>query len=431
MLRDVLVSVDVRYPESRAEVALAFLSRGALLRLRGTGFVERPADEVDHAVLAQIDACFTAGKGLTFVDPARAFCFHDQNLLLSLAAGDPRRVCQGLAFHACNLAVPGGSSAARALRVLDQARALAARLGDPYLRGLVESCTAGTYMCLGRWKDTVEAVARAHTTFRAQCSGVAWEIEGGNVISEVSLLWMGRLRELGAFVQGHVREALDRGDLFGATYARMHTWYAPIAEDDPARAHAEMRDAIARWSRGGFHIMHFWALYGEAAYDLYAGDAAGARARLHARWRDLEGSDVLRVQFHRVWMSFLRAATAVGAAREARGARRARLIAEAERVAASLAAEGVPYALPGAALTRAGILASRGRREEALPDLEAAIAGFRVADMALHAACARRRKGEILGGEEGRRLVAEADAVLEGQGIARPSRWAEMIAPGF
>src|SRR5262249_32135466 len=149
---------------------------------------------------------------------------------------------------------------------------------------------------------------------RRSCSGVAWEIEGGVIFSEVSLLWMGRLRELQDFARDHVREALDRGDLFAATYARMHTWYAPIAADDPARAHAEMRDAIARWSRDGFHIMHFWALYGESAYDLYAGEPLRARARLIERWPALEGSNVLRVQFHRVWMTFLRGAAAVGAA---------------------------------------------------------------------------------------------------------------------
>ena len=431
MLREVLASVGVTYPESPARATLTFLGRQAILRLRGTRFVERPAGEVDPAALARIDVCFTAGKGLTLVDPVRGLGFLCQQLLLALDAGDPRRVCLGLAFHACNIALPGGAVSARAYRVLDQARALAARLDDPYLQGLVGSCAAGTYMCFGRWKATVLAVARANEILRRSCSGVAWEIEGGIVLSEVSLLWMGRLDELAAFVRSHVRVALDRGDLFAATYARMHTWYAPIAADDPVRAHAEMRDAIARWSHGGFHIMHFWALYAEAAYDLYAGDARGARARLASRRRELEGSNVLRVQFHRVWMSFLRGAAALGAALEPRGGDRARHIAEAERVAVSLRDEGMPYALPGAALFRAGALAARGQRERTLPDLEAAIAGFRAADMALHAACARRRKGELIGGDEGRSLVAAADAAMTAQGIVRPERWTAMIAPGF
>jgi serine/threonine protein kinase len=431
VLREVLASVGVDYPASQARAVLSLLGRQALLRLRGTRFVERPPRDLDPAALARIDVCFSAGKGLTFVDPVRGFGFHDQHLLLSLDAGDPRRVCLGLAFQACNIAFQGGRAGARAYRVLDQARALAARLDEPYLHGVVGDCGAGVHMCLGRWRATVEAVARANEILKRSCSGVAWEIEGGIVCSEVSLLWMGRLDELAAFVESHVRVALDRGDLFAATYARMHTWYAPIAADDPARAHAEMREAIARWSRDGFHIMHFWALYAEAAYDLYAGDARGALGRLAARRRDLEGSNVLRVQFHRVWMSFLRGAAALGAALDVRGTERARRIAEAERVAAELQAEGMPYALPGASLVRAGALAARGRADQAIPDLEAAIAGFRGVDMALHAACARRRKGELLGGDEGRRLVEGADAAMRAQGIARPDRWTAMIAPGF
>jgi hypothetical protein len=177
--------------------------------------------------------------------------------------------------------------------------------------------------------------------------------------------------------------------------------------------------------------MHFWALFGETAADLYAGDALAARSRLASRWPALQGSNILRVQFHRVWMTFLRGATTLGAALASAGSDRAGLLREAERIAAQLDDEAMPYALPGGALLRAGTLGARGRREEALPHLDAAAAGFRGVDMTLHAACARRRKGEILGGEEGRRLVAEADAAMAAQGIMRPDRWTAMIAPGF
>ena len=431
VLRAVLASVGVAYPESTVRATLSFVARQAHLRVRGTRFDERRAGDIDPAELARIDACFTAGKGLAFVDPVRGLGFHAQHLLLSLAAGDPVRVCLGLSFHAVTVCLGGGAGHARARGYLAQASAIAERLGDPYLLGVVGNCTAATHMCLGRWRATVEEVARANAILRRSCSGATWEIEGGIVFSEVSLLWMGRLGELVSFVESHARAALDRGDLFAATYARMHTWYAHIAADDPPRARAEMREAISRWSRGGFHIMHFWALYGESAYDLYAGDARGARTRLLARWPELARSNILRVQFHRVWMTLLRGGAAIGAALTARGSERADLLREAERDAAGLTGEGTPYSIPAASLLRAGVLAARGRREAALPDLEAAAAGFGAADMALHAACARRRKGEIVGGDEGRKLVAEADVAMTAQGIARPDRWATMVAPGF
>ena len=430
VLRAVLPSVGLHFPETSLGAMITLLARLARLRLRGTRFEERPEHEIPAARLARIDACYSAGKGLILVDPVRGLGFFAQHLLLSLEAGEPGRVCVGLALYGANLCVAGGPIYPRARRFLDQAQALAERLDDPYLLGVAGTCAAASQMCLGQWKATVEMAARSGEILRRGRHGVAWEIESGVVFSEVSLLWMGRFNELVAFVRTHVRQALDRGDLFAATYARMHTWFSPIAADDPARASAEMRDAIGRWSQGGFHIMHFWALYGETQYELYAGNAAAAEARITAAWSALERSNILRVQFHRAFMVLLRGSTAVAAAR-ARRSDEKRMLQAAERDARRLDAEGMHYTKPAAALLRAGIFAAGGRSSDALAQLDAAIAGFDGADMALHAACARRRRGELIGGDEGSALIAAADAYMTGQNIKNPARWTRIYAPGF
>jgi serine/threonine protein kinase len=251
------------------------------------------------------------------------------------------------------------------------------------------------------------------------------------VCSEVSLLWLGRLAELAEFVRTHVREALERGDLFAATYARMHTWYAPIAADDVSRAGAEMRDAIARWSTGGFHIMHFWALYAEAQYELYAGRAAAAWSLLDRAWPALVKSNILRVQFHRIFMTLLRGSVAVAAAVAGPQGERKRLLKEAERAMSQLESESTPCARPAASLLAASLLAARGRSAEARGPLELACAGFDAADMTLHAEVARRRLGDLVGGETGRALIQRADALMGKQGIKRPERWTALHSPGF
>ena len=51
--------------------------------------------------------------------------------------------------------------------------------------------------------------------------------------------------------------------------------------------------------------------------------------------------------------------------------------------------------------------------------------------MGLFAAAARRRLGGLLGGDEGRALIAQADAWMAGQEIRNPARMAACIAPGF
>ena len=428
---DVLASVDVGFPETSAGATLTLLARLARLRLRGTRFDERTRSAIPTAKLARIDACYAAGKGLTLVDPVRGLGFLAQHLLLALEAGDPRRVSLGLAFYGISLCTPGASGYPRARRALDEARAIAERFRDPYLLGIAGSCSAAAEMCLGRWKATVTLAEQANTILRTRCSGVAWEIEGGVVCADVSLLWMGRRTELTDFVHTHVHEALERGDLFAATYARMHTWYAPIAADDVGRAGLEMREAIARWSVGGFHIMHFWALYAEAQYELYAGQAPAAWSRLVSAWPALEKSNILRVQFHRVFMTLLRGSVAVAAALAGPRRDREGLLREAALAAARLDGEGTHYARPAAALLSASILAARGRPAEARSPLEHAVIDFEAADMALHAEVARRRLGALLGGDEGRALVARADAFMARQGIKRPDRWTAIHAPGF
>jgi hypothetical protein len=74
-------------------------------------------------------------------------------------------------------------------------------------------------------------------------------------------------------------------------------------------------------------------------------------------------------------------------------------------------------------------LAARGDEERAARRFTDAERAFEVAGMALHAVAARRRSGELIGGEEGRRVVAEADEWMSSRGVADPTRLAAMLMP--
>ena len=69
---------------------------------------------------------------------------------------------------------------------------------------------------------------------------------------------------------------------------------------------------------------------------------------------------------------------------------------------------------------RAGAAATRGDGGAALGFLARAESGLRAADMALHAAAARRRRGELIGGDAGRALVAESERLDGGPGDPEP-----------
>ena len=62
--------------------------------------------------------------------------------------------------------------------------------------------------------------------------------------------------------------------------------------------------------------------------------------------------------------------------------------------------------------------------------LREAIDRATAADMKVHAWCARRQLGCLLGGEEGDRLVTEVDAEMRTEGVRAPDRMASMFVPG-
>ena len=59
------------------------------------------------------------------------------------------------------------------------------------------------------------------------------------------------------------------------------------------------------------------------------------------------------------------------------------------------------------------------------------MSGFEACDMRLFAAAARRCLGQLVGGSEGRTLMACADTWMAGQGIRNPARMTALYAPGF
>ena len=51
--------------------------------------------------------------------------------------------------------------------------------------------------------------------------------------------------------------------------------------------------------------------------------------------------------------------------------------------------------------------------------------------MGLYAATARRRLGQLVGGDEGPGLVARADSWMLAHGVKNPAKFTNMYMPGF
>ena len=180
----------------------------------------------------------------------------------------------------------------------------------------------------------------------------------------------------------------------------------------------------------GFHVHHYYELLTHCQIDQYTGDFAGAWARIEGKWPDLERSSIVRVQMARIESNFLRARCALGWAASAPAERDATL-AMAARCVKRIAREHASWGDALVALLNACISAARGEREVAALLLADAASRLDAVDMALLAAVARRRRGELLGGDEGRALVDDATQWMKHQGVVKPARITAMYAPGF
>jgi hypothetical protein len=69
-----------------------------------------------------------------------------------------------------------------------------------------------------------------------------------------------------------------------------------------------------------------------------------------------------------------------------------------------------------------------GRTDEARAHLADATALSEACGMQVICALARRRTGELMGGELGARIAADADAALHRHGIAEPAKFARTFA---
>src|SRR5205807_716222 len=118
----------------------------------------------------------------------------------------------------------------------------------------------------------------------------------------------------------------------------------------------------------------------------------------------------------------LAAAAAGAAGREA-------LLRRADRDAAAIRRQRWHWALPIADLLSGSAAAGRGDRTRALALLARAASGFERASMALHAAAARWRHGQILRGVAGDEMCARANADMLAAGVIAPARIAAMLAP--
>ena len=124
-----------------------------------------------------------------------------------------------------------------------------------------------------------------------------------------------------------------------------------------------------------------------------------------------------------------RLAIACGARAPAGSAARRHAAAEARHHARDLSRSPTPADAPRSACSPPAPPSSTAIVDGAIAELRRTLPLLDAIDPDLFAPPARRRLGQLVGGDEGAALVAAADAALAREGVARPAL-AAMIAPG-
>jgi eukaryotic-like serine/threonine-protein kinase len=381
--------------------------------------------------LTRIDVCWSAAVGLSVVDTVRGADFQARGLLLSLEAGEPSRIARSLAMEAAHAASTGGSNRKASARLLEKAEGLAHRAQDAYARAMVTLGRGVAAYLEGRWRDAQESCDDAETIFRDQCTGVAWELDTAHAFALWGLSHLGEVAELSRRWPILLAQARERGDLYAAMNLSTYLMsVVRLAADDPATARSELRETMAQWSRQGYHVQHNDALWAAVQIELYCGAGQSAWELIRQSWPALRRSLLLRVQFIRTSMYFLRGRAALAAAVELKSSRPAEarsLLAVAASAARKLEGEGMPCPRAYAQLIRGSLAALGGDGRHAAILLAEAVERFEGVNMQLCAAAIRRRVGELVGGGCGRADVDLADRWMTEQRIQNPAGMASMI----
>ena len=169
-------------------------------------------------------------------------------------------------------------------------------------------------------------------------------------------------------------------------------------------------------------------MYRQVEIELYAGDVSAADELASKLWTAFTGSLIVRVEYLRI---IIRHGCARAALAAARTADPSACLGRAESHVRRLQREKTARSEALARLVGAGIAFARPDRRLAERLMRVAAEQLDAIEMRLYAAAARRRLGQLLGGDQGREMIVQADVWMTGQGIKNPARMTAMLVPGF
>lgn len=416
MLRERKISVT----RGTAPLIGSILGQMLALKFRGAA-LRAPAVPASEGDLEVVDACWSLGRSLAFVEPLRGVDFVLRSLRGALRTGDPERIARALAFMSAGVffQIPGLRGAAR--DYLARATQIAATLDDRGLRAVMQMWDAMIEIGAGAWPTALEKVMAALAVLDDGCVGVHWEryIAGG--LAVWLLIHTGEVRRGLDLATRMLGDASERGDLYGQVQFIQYTAWDQLLRGQTEEARRQARWITTTWSVGTYTVQSFYSMLIEALCDLYDGDATAAQQRWQAGQAAFRRAGGPRAPQSRIDNTILEArillrTEPLGPAQRRRLGQLARVFAVEERSDGRAHARWIE-----AALQRID-----GRREEATRTLVALAMTYKQIGLQ-HWAYAAITQASHLGGP--RPELEEAAAHYSVTEVADRTRWVEVFMP--
>ncbi|WP_162687503.1 serine/threonine-protein kinase PknK [Bradymonas sediminis] len=432
VVEGVLRRVGIKPPASKAAMVSSILWLRLRLRRRSLEVEPRPRDAMAPEDYARVEVLWTAAKMLALIDPMLGGYYHYHAIHDVLDTGS----ADHLTLILCQQAAQEAAASADldfAAELLERAKGYVAYSSEPeYVACYITFMLGFCDFAAGKFRSGRDRFRQAGKALRDNCHGVTWEVGYFKFFEFLPGLWLGDFGTFAREIPRLIEHATDRGDSYHRVALRSWQYPGHLANDAPDIAREELAKALAEWTRESYHIQHFWYLQGSVDTSLYAGEPAEARALLQKHQGPLKRSMLLRNEIIKVSVLNLWARTALAGLQ----------IAEAPADQRGLAREARKYIKklrnpkahawthPLADLLDAELAAYNGDVTSALDGFERAEAGLLREDLQLYARAARRRRGQLIGGEQGAALVASADAWMREHGITNPPAMTRMLVGG-
>lgn len=419
------LGVSIPDPDSRW-IKVRFLWQRARLAWRGFDYELRPPEELSRREDLILDALGALAAVASAMDLSLAsycqhvFCYR------ALEAGVPGPIAAALCLQSGQEMIRE-TTRDRARQMIDEAESLIAHSErQSELRHLHAFEVGMVHHYSGEFQQANTWYQRALELLPVESQQAHWERDTYRLLSLFPDHWLGRFERFTADFEAMLERARSVGNQFHESLVLTWSYFDRLCDDAPGEAFEYLEAADDRWEAPNYHTIDLWILQGRVETHLYAGEAEEALELLRDDAGPLQRSMMLQVEFVRLTWELLRGRTLLALAADATGFRRWWLTFKASRAADRIADISTDFLSVFALPLRARLADLDGRIDEALEQLREAEAIFDRYDIRFYAAALRRRRGELLGGQEGRDLLERADAEIRNCGVAAPAEMARM-----